>query len=215
MLDDPFAEIAVDDDPFASPEDLKRSGQFTPSPPIDMIADRLIVLVPREFDAEAKVSEYLQREYGLKPTREQWKTDLVILDGEPMSYPYRAKVQGILDVYEEKTWEIETFPYLVSGFRVTWGNVIGTLNKLSGGSKPFGLGRLRAGYSAKDMRSGKTYEQFAAEMAEWERKVQANPRTAGNKPKPTWHFVPSNEIADVAIARAWWKDAQASGFSVR
>lgn len=220
VLDDPFATPAADetvmDDPFASADDVKTSGGvFVPRPPIEVLADRLVVLVPRSFDKEAKVSDYLREKYNMAETREEWTIDLIVLDGGTMEYAYRSKVQGKENEFEDKTMTVSEFPFTVPNFKVSWGNIIGTLNKLADGPKPFGLGRVRAGYSAKEMRSGKTFADFAEEMQAWEDRVKKSPRTAGERPKAKWHF----EIDESAPARAkameWWNVAKAEGFKVR
>lgn len=215
-LVDPFAAPAAvyeEFDPFATSSDVKSNGVFVPRPPIESLAERLIVMVPRSFDAEAKVSEYLQAK-GFPETREEWTIDLIVLDGGELSFEYRAKKENTEDEYEPKTMTVTEFPFEVPNFKVSWANMIGTLNKLSASPRPFGLGRIRAGYSAKDMRKGKTFEMFAAEMSEWEEKVRKNPRTAGERPKPKWHFVMDESPQALALARAWWTDAKARGFKV-
>ena len=210
MPEDPFADpVSADlDDPFASAEDLKAgSGVFVPWPAIEAIRDRLVVIVPRTFDSEAKVSEFLQKTYNLKPTREEWKTDLVVLDGGTLQYTYRAKRDGTENEYEEREHRIEALPALIPGWKVSWGNVIGSLNKIADSPKPFALGRLRAGYSIKEMRAGRTFEEFRAEQEAF----YANPR-GKKEPKAVWHLEASEAPADKAVALAWWKTARAEGF---
>ena len=209
---DPFAVDGTDDfDPFASAEDAaSRGGPFIPWPKITYVQDRLVVLVPRSFDKEAKVSEYAQRTYGMKPTQETWTVDLVILDGPlPLEYGYRAKVEGQEGQYEEATFAIDELPALITGWRVTPGNMIGTLNRVSELPTPFALGRIRAGYSAKEMRAGRTFEEFAQSLQAF----YANPR-GKTQPKAVWHFVISEAPADKALALSWWKSARADGFKV-
>jgi hypothetical protein len=216
---DPFAETTVDEDfdPFANADDVKSGGVFVPWPGIDAVAGRLIVLVPRRFDKEAKVSDYLQKTYQLPATREEWTTDLVVLDGGDLSYTYQSKVDGSKDEYEEKTHEVAAadLPFLVPNWRVSWANMIGTLNGLAKLATPVGFGHIRAGYSAKEMRAGKTFEDFAAEEEAYYAAIAANPRqTKIDKPKPRWHFVLSKDPADKAKALAWWKAAAASGYKL-
>ena len=215
---DPFADTsAVDEDfdPFANPEDVKSSGIFVPRPPIDSLEGRTVVIVPRSFDPEAKVSEYLQKKYGMGPTQEEWTTDLIVLNGGTLEYTYQSKVQGTEDEFEEKTMIVDEFPFMVPKFKVTWANVKGTMAKLNALPNPMGIGQFRAGYSAKEMRNGKTFEGFAAELAAWEDKVRKNPKTAGERPKAKWHFVLSSDPADKALALAWWRQASSEGYSYK
>jgi hypothetical protein len=215
VMDDPFAVGVDENDPFATSEDVKSGGVFVPRPPIDVLEGRTIVVVPRSFDPEAKVSDYLQSK-GFPAVREEWTVDLVILDGGKMEYEYRSKVQGKENEFEAKIMTVEEFPFTVPNFRVSWANIIGSLNKLDKSPRPFGVGRIRAGYSAKEMRNGKTYEDFAAELAAWEAKVKADPRKAGERPKAKWHFELLDTNPDaMAKARAWWNVARTEGFKIR
>lgn len=218
VVDDPFATPATDeaamDDPFATADDVKSSGVFVPRPPVEILENRLLVMVPRSFDKEAKVSDYL-RSKGFPETREEWTIDLIVLDGGPMEYTYRSKVQGKENEFEDKTMSVDEFPFTVPGFRVSWANIIGSLNKLDASPRPFGVGRIKGGYSAKEMRNGRTFEEFAQELAAWEEKVKKSPRTAGEKPKAKWHFVIDESDDAMAKARAWWAVARAEGFKVR
>jgi hypothetical protein len=213
ITDDPFATETNADDPFAASEDIKTGGVYVPRPPVEILEGRLIVMVPRSFDKEAKVSDYLQ-EKGFPAVREEWTIDLVVLNGAPMEYTYRSKKDGTENEYEEKTMKVDTFPFLVPGFKVSWANIIGSLNKLASSPKPFGLGHIRGGYSAKEMRNGKTFDMFADEMKTWEDKVRTSPRSAGEKPRAKWHFVISDDAADRALALSWWNVAKAEGFRV-
>jgi hypothetical protein len=212
MPEDPFAVSVDEDDPFASEADVKgNSGPFVPWPGIEAVRNRLVVLVPRSHDPEAKVSEFLQRTYNLPATREEWKIDLVVLDGGDLSYTYRAKVQNTENEFEEKTHEVSAsdLPFVIPGWKVSWGNVIGALNKIADGSKPFGLGRLRAGYNVADMRKGKTFDQFTAEQEAF----YAAPK-GKKEPRAVWHFEATDAPEDRTIALAWWKAAKADGFKL-
>lgn len=215
VIADPFAAATEDgqlDDPFATADEAKSTGgAFVPWPGIEAVAERLVVLVPRSQDLEAKVSEYLQRTYNLPATREEWKVDLIVLDGGELKYTYRSKVDGSEGEFEEKEFQVAAgdLPFLIPGWRVTWGNIMGTLNKIHGGPRPFGLGRIRAGYSIKEMRAGRTFEEFAKEREAF----YASPR-GKKEPRPVWHFEVSDLAADRSLALAWWNVARANGFTL-
>jgi hypothetical protein len=225
---DPFAtstDIDDLDDPFATADEAKSSGgAFIPWPRIEALRDQLVVIVPREFDKEAKVSEYLQKQYNLKPTREEWKTDLVILgSGVDFSYDYRGKVRDEdkanpdgPDEYAEMTWTVTAaeLPYLIPGWKVSWGNIIGALNTITKAGKPMAFGRIRAGYAIATMRIGKTFADFAAEEEAYYAAVAANPRAKLDKPTPRWHFDVSEDPKDKALAMAWWNAARANGYKL-
>lgn len=203
---DPFAEQADDFDPFASPDEAAAGGPFVPWPSIEAVSERLVVMVPREFDKEAKVSEYAQRTYGMQPTQEEWRVDLVVLDGGQLAYTYRAK-DG--DTYKEANHIIDELPALIPGWRVSAGNIMGVLNKVSKLPTPLALGRIRPGYTKKQMDAGKTFAQFAAEREAF----YASPR-GKTQPKPVWHLVVSDAPSDKALAIAWYRAAVADGFKL-
>lgn len=217
-MDDPFAVTVDEDDPFASSEDFKSSGgSWNPRPSsVEDLAGKLVVLVPRNFEKEAKVSEYLREKYSLPETREQWTADIIVLDGDlPWKFEYRGKEDRDSTEYVTKVAEVTEFPYMMANYRITWQNVIGALNKIADGKKPMGIGRIRAGYTAKEMRSGKTFEMFAEEVAAYDARVkEVGVRKAGDAPKPRWHFDPSDAPEDRAKAMAWWKQAKAEGFAL-
>lgn len=218
-LADPFATPATMDDdfdPFATADDVKSGGGvFVPRPPIDALRDRLIVMVPRSFDAEAKVSDFLRKTYNLPETREEWTLDLIVLDGGTLEYPYRSKVQGTDDEFEDKTKVVSEFPFEVPNFKASWANIIGTLNKLSDSPKPFAAGRIRAGYSAAENRKRKDpFAEFRAEEDAWAERARKDPKKAGDAPKAKWHFELDASPEALALARAWWADAKTRGFKL-
>lgn len=218
VMDDPFAApsgVDEDFDPFATADDVKAgSGIFVPRPPIDELRDRLVVLVPRKFEEEAKVSDYLRQTYNLPEVREEWTIDLIVLDGGKLEYTYRSKVQGTENDYEEKTMTVTEFPFEVPNFKVSWSNIIGKLNKLADSPRPFGLGRIRAGYSAAEMRKGKTFADFRQEEDAWVTAATTDPLKAGARPKAKWHFELDESPEARKLAVAWWTDAKARGFKV-
>lgn len=211
-IEDPFADSAITDadiDPFADPEEVEGpKGPFIPWPKVDVIRGRLVALAPISFDEEAKTSEYAQKTFNSPPTHQEWRADLVVLDGgAPFSYQYTSKVEGSTDEFEEKTFTVAELPFFVPNFRVTWANVIGTLNR--GAEKGILIGRFEAGYSAKEMRAGKTFEDFQKE----EEAFFKAPR-GKVQPKAKWHFVLSRSPEDKALAMDWYRVAHAEGYRV-
>jgi len=210
MPEDPFAESSISDadlDPFANPDEVEApKGPFVPRPGMQDIRDRLVVLAPKLFDKASKVSDYAKSEFGMGDNQELWVADLVVLDGAlPLTFEYRGKVEGTKDEFESKTHEVTELPFFVPGYRITWKNVIGTLNK--GWDKGLLYGRFRAGYTAAQMRGGKTFEDFAAEEAAFEKSPRGK-----TQPKARWHFVLSREVADKELALRWYRAAHADGF---
>lgn len=218
-IEDPFAtNIGEDEDPFATAEDFKTSGgSWNPRPSsMEDMAGLLLVLVPKKFEKEAKVSEFLRKQYNMPETREQWTADVIVLDG-PASwkFEYRGKKDRDSEEYVTLTHEVTEYPYEMRGFRIVAANMLGACNKIANGPKPMGIGRVKAGYTAAEMRKGKTFEQFAEERAAWEERVRKDGiRKAGDEPKARWHFDPSDAPEDRVKALAWWKKARAAGYEI-
>lgn len=217
---DPWADDAAsmsdaDVDPFADPDEVGGPrGPFIPWPNVDVIAGRLLAVFPKAFDGKAEVSKYTQEKYNAPAERPEWRVDLVVLDGPvPFSYAYRGKVEGTKDEYADMTYTVEALPFFIPNFRVTWANVIGTLNK--GHEKGALIGRIRAGYTAKEMRGGKTFADFDAEVAAWEERVKKEgARKAGDAPRARWHLELSRDPAEKALAMDWYRQAHADGYRI-
>lgn len=209
---DPFAEASFDNsaiDPFADPDEIGGSrGPFIPWPNVTDITGRLLAVFPKSFDGKAEVSKYMQDKFNAPAERPEWRVDLVVLDGEvPFSYEYRGKVEGSKDEYADMTYTVETLPFFVPNFRIVWANVIGTLNK--GHEKGALIGRIRPGYTAKEMRDGKT---FADWQAEYDAFIE-NPRK-NKEPRARWHFDLSRNADEKALAMNWYRTAYADGYRI-
>lgn len=217
--EDPFSVPASGntEDPFASEDVYGGGGEFTPRPSISDIAGRLIVLVPREYDEAAETSEFARKNFGAKDTEERWTVDIVVLDGGTLSFDYTSKVQGTEDQYEEKRAEVTDLPYLIPGMFIRQGNLKAACRKLEK-AHTFGLGRIRPGYAAAQMRKRATmaeaFQDWQNEMDAWEVKARQNPRGAGDPPRSVWHFEPTANGDDKALAMAWWAKAKADGFKI-
>lgn len=215
---DPFDEGTFDDsaiDPFADPDEVGgQRGPFVPWPNVDVIEGRLLALFPKTFDGKAEVSKYTQEKYNAPSERAEWRVDVVVLDGPvPFSYAYRGKVEGTKDEFADMTYTVEALPFFVPNFRITWANVIGTLNK--GHEKGALIGRLRAGYTAKEMRNGKTFADFEREVAAWEETVKnSGAKKAGEAPRARWHFDLSRDAGEKALAMNWYRTAYADGYRI-
>lgn len=206
-IEDPFAVGTDEDDPFANADDARQgAGVFTPRPALEDLEGRLIVMVPRGLDREAKTPQTWV-DKGAPPTREQYTVDLVVLDGGPLTYQYKDKVvEGNTTRVEEKEYTVDTLPFMWKGVWRTEGSIIGQLKKVDGTSKPMLLGVLRKGPQADDRKAGKTWQDIADAYAVWRR----NPR--GNPPKFSW-FV-DVDSADRTLALEWWNAARAEGYSL-
>jgi hypothetical protein len=206
-IEDPFAVGADEDDPFADAATARQgAGTFTPRPALEDLEGRTVIMVPRGLDKEAKTPDMWVAK-GAQPTREQYTVDLVVLDGGPLSFPYKDKVtEGNTTRVEEKTFTVDELPFMWKGVWRTEASIIGQLKKVDGTSKPMLLGVLRKGPQADDRKAGVTWQNIAEAFEVWRK----NPR--GNAPKFSW-FV-DVDSANKELALAWWRAAQASGYSI-
>jgi hypothetical protein len=207
-LEDPFAIAVNEEDPFATAEDLKSGASWTPSPKLEDIDGRLIVMVPRSLDKEAKTpDEWVAK--GQPPTRELYTVDLIVLSGGPFSFEYKEKNKdgkGNVTV-TEKVWEVTELPAMFTRYWVPQGSLIGQLKKAAASERPILCGYLRKGPQAKD-RGAKNFDTIAAEFEKWKK----NPR--GGMPDFSWQVDLNITPADVAARLAWWKKAHANGFTL-
>lgn len=202
-LDDPFGGADIDtDDPFATSADLKRS--FTPRPTFEDIEGRLIILIPRTFDAESKTPQmYVDK--GAPPTREQYTADLVVLSGETLTFTYKDRSSG-----EEVEATVTTeLPNLWTNVYVPQASLIGQLKSAHKTPRPMVLGIMRRGPQAPDRKKGKTFADIEAEFAKWLK----NPR--GQQPKFSWQIDPDIVTPEQKeIARSWYRQARENGFTL-
>jgi hypothetical protein len=207
-IDDPFAVAQDEDDPFADPETVKAGGAFTPRPALEDLEGRLLALIPRAFDKESKTPQ-IWVDKGAPATREQYTADMVLLDGGPLTFPYKDKVtEGKTTTVVDKEWTIDVLPHLWQGVWRSEASLIGQLKKVDGTGKPILLGVLRRGPQADDRKAGKTWEDIAAAFTAWRK----NPR--GNAPKFSWFVDVDVTPEQAALAREWWKAARAGGYTL-
>src|ERR1700750_3314641 len=72
----PAGMMADVDDPFATSSEIKTGGVWTPRVPFEDIEGRMVVIRPISFNPEAK-DPFKEGE-----TREEFRVDLIVLDGE-------------------------------------------------------------------------------------------------------------------------------------
>lgn len=193
---DPFAEEVDETDPFATEDDVKSGGKFEPSPFLDSLAGRLVFMVPRAFDAEAK-KRADRIEPGGKETEEKYTVDMAVLDGGELRFWFNEKQAGTEErVPTEKIVPADELPKLYTGVWRTEGNIVGQLKKIDGSARPILLGRVQRGPQAKDKAKGATVETIGKAYAAWEKRGKNGP-----KPKFSWVIEVSSSDADKALAR--------------
>lgn len=193
---DPFTGAADMSDPFAVSSDFR--GSFSPSPTMDALAGRLLVMIPRSFDPTAKDP---LNEGGI---REQYTVDLTVLTGGRMSWYYTQKgdpERGTED--EVKEFVVDDVsaenPYTNTGHWVPQGGIIGKLKKSHREGRPL-LGLVARGPQRPDRDRGVTAAQIQKQYDEWVKRGRQ-----GQAPKFAWNMVdPTPEQRAIAIA--WWRE---------
>ena len=194
-LADPFGATEVDEDPFATPEDVKSGGTFTPRPRFEDLEGELVVLIPRKLDEEAK-------DPFNGGTREQYTVDLVVLGDGVLTFDYTDR-QKDGDKVTETTKEFSApKPALFEGMWVPQANIIGQLKKVHGTRRPMVLGVVKRGPQAEDRKAGKTVADIEAAFKKW----RANPK--GNAPRFSWIVDFEISAEQRATAVAWWASAK-------
>jgi hypothetical protein len=203
-IEDPFGATEVDEDPFATEDDVK-GGSYTPTPKLEDLEGRLVVMVPRAFTDEAPKPKQFQKD-PTDTTQDRYTADVIVLDGGPLSFEYPGPDDGkgnraMLDTTTD-------VPVVFPGKWVFEQAVIGQLKRVDGTARPMLLGVVRRGPQSADRKAGKGFEDIAQAFAAWRK----NPR--GNPPKFSWQIDVAITPDQKAMALAWWKQAQAAGFSL-
>lgn len=192
---DPFQSAHDMEDPFAVGSDF-RGGDFIPSPGIELLAGRLIVMIPRKLDPEAADPNNPGK------TREVYTVDLTVLDGGHLEYTYRQKGDPEKGTQDEwKQWVVGTVspdsPFTIPGYWVPQAGLIGKLKQAHRNGRPF-LG-VPSMIPTKDQRDkGITAAQVRQEYVGW---VARN--KIGSRPRYSWGLEdPTPE--QKAAAMRWW-----------
>lgn len=201
-VQDPFGSEPDETDPFATPEDVKSSGVFTPVPALPYLEGRLVAMIPRKFEDDAPIpSEYVQKD---GPTvRDRYTVDMYVLDGGELRFTYNAKVEG-KEEREEKE-HVVSADELPAEFKNVWRveqALIGQLRKIDGTARPILLGTVRRGPQAKDRNAGKTF----ADIEEAYRQYLANPAKV-KEPRFSWQMDVEITPEQRKTALAWWSAA--------
>lgn len=201
---DAFTPATDSADPFAVSSDFR--GDFIPSPGIESLAGRLVVMIPRKLDPNAPDPN------NPGQTREVYTVDLTVLDGGKLEYIYKEKADPesadpARRMDQLKTWTVEEVspasPFQIPGYWVPQGGLIGRLKKAHASAAPFlGVPAMVPTKAQRD--KGVTAAQVRQEYAQW---VQMGRQTA--RPKYTW-AMDDPTSAQRAVAVAWWSTARAT-----
>lgn len=195
VAEDPFVSSHDMEDPFATSSDFK-GGDFTPSPPIELLRGRLLVMIPRDFEKEQ------DDPFNPGKKRELYTVDLTVLDGGPLKFQYKIKAdaeKGTPERYEEFDAGDPSAenPFTLTRFWVPQGGIIGKLKQTHRRGSPL-LGVLDFIPQKAGRDKGQTAAQIRKEYDAWvgRNKVGTGPLTA-------WAMDdPSPERRSIAIK--WW-----------
>lgn len=197
---DPFTGAHDSADPFATSEDY-RGGDFTPSPPIELLRGRLIAYFPRSFNSEA------DDPFNPGKKREVYTADVYVLDGGELTFPYKVKGDPEKGTEDEwKTFEAGTptpeAPFVMKDSWVPQGNIISKLKKAHADGVPF-LGVLDMVPQKAGRDKGVTNAQIRKEYDAWVARGKV-----GDSPKFAWALdVPEPERRK--LATAFWAASKA------
>lgn len=194
----PAGKRADVDDPFATSSEIKTGGVWTPRVPFEDIEGRMVVMVPKSFDPEARDP------HNEGETREEFKVDLIVLDGDPFTYEYTERNQeDPTGPRIDKQMSVESFPFTALSQSIPQGGFISKLKPL------FEDGRLYMGVMSyapyrADEKKGATIDSTKAIVEAW---ISKGRKSA--KPRYTWTLDDRKHVLTPerrALAVAWWNE---------
>lgn len=202
------AGVAVDvANPFATQQEAAAtvggSGTWDPRVPFDVIEGRMIVMVPKSFREDAPVpAAFSPKEDDV---REEYRVDLIVLDGERFSFEYNFRASKDAEV-EKRTWEVREFPSLHRGQTVAQG---GLIRALKGADKTgrFLYGVMTMVPQVRDLSLYPTPEALKAARDEWIAALGAGKRGL-NEPRYTWGLDDRPHVLTpdrINLAVQWWE----------
>jgi hypothetical protein len=193
---DAFSAAADMDDPFATKDDYR--GDFKPSPNMEALEGRLVVMIPRAYDPAAKDPN------NPGDTRELYTVDLTVLTGGSLKFFYTEKgdpergTQDKLTEYDAGNITPDA-PATWDGYWVPQKTLLGKLKASHRDGRPY-LGVVTMIPVKADRDKGVTNAQVREAFAQWE----ATGRRS-NRPRYTWSME-APDAATRAHAVAWWKN---------
>ena len=205
MVDDPFGGVDVDEDPFATSEDVK-GGVFAPKPKPEDLNGRLIAMIPRSFKADHPKPEQWRKDAN-DTVQDLYTVDLYVIDGGELRFWYDAKVEGSEDlVPTEQIIPAEDMPAAFEGVWILQQALIGQLKRVDGTARPILMGTMRRGPQAKEARAGKTFDDIRDAYDAWV--ARGKPDNKG--PKFSWQVDVNVNADQRRQAQQWWATAKDS-----
>lgn len=202
------------DNPFAKQSEGRAAagggGDWDPRVPFQDIEGRMVVMVPKSYRDDAPIPEKFNPKQG--EVREEYRVDLVVLDGEPFSFTHTFRASKDAEP-EEKVKEVTEFPFVARGQTVAQGQLI---RALKGAEKngQFLYGVLTRVPQLRDAKQYPTPEALAAARKQWIADLSAGKNAT--EPRFTWGLDerPAALTPErVNLAAQWWELEKTKQFS--
>jgi len=193
----PAGRMADVDDPFATSSEIKTGGVFTPRVPFEEIVGRMVIMIPKSYNAEAK-DPFKDGE-----TREEFRIDLVVLDGDSFTYEYTERDPNNPTEKVYKTMTVDELPWTALSQSIAQGGLVGKLKPV------FEEGRLLMGVLSyapyvRDAKKGATIDSITKTVEDWIARGRKQAR-----PDYTWALDDRPHVLTPerrALAGAWWTE---------
>jgi hypothetical protein len=204
----PAGKLSDVDDPFATSSEVSTGGAWTPRVPFEDIVGRMVVMVPKSFNPKAKNRFADEGETDPdKLFREEFRVDLVVLDGGSFQYEYKEADPADATKSVFKTMKVEELPFTALSQSIAQGSLIGKLKPI------YEQGRLYMGVMsylpyAKDAKKGATIDSITADVEQWIKRGRKDAR-----PSFTWTLDDRATVLTAerrALAGAWWTEYRKS-----
>lgn len=185
-------------------------GQWDPRVNFALLEGRMVIMVPKQYTSDAPVP----KDFNPKPgeTREEWRVDLVVLDGESFSFEYNFRASKDADP-EKRTQNVTEFPSMHRSQTVAQGQLVRALKGADKDGK-FLYGVMTKVAQLRDVKLYPTPEALAAARTQWIADLQAGKPTT--EPRYTWGLDDRPNVltpARLQLAADWWTAYKAENFA--
>lgn len=195
------------DNPFAKQSEAAAAagpagGQWDPRVPFDAIEGRMCVIVPVSYRDDAPIPEQFNPKEG--EVREEYRVDLIVLDGGPFEYTYKVRESKDAEPVE-KTANVTEFPFVARGQTIAQGQLVRALKGAAKEGK-FIYGVMTRVPQLRDQKAYPTPEALATARAEWIRLLASGKVTP--EPRFTWGLDerPAALTSErLTLAAQWWE----------
>ncbi len=198
-------------DPFARQSEAAAAagpigGQWDPRIPFDAIEGRMVIMVPKSYRDDAPVPEAFNPKEG--EVREEYRVDLIVLDGGPLEYEYNFKESKDSEPVK-KTMTVTEFPHTARGQNIAQGQLIRALKGAAKEGK-FLFGVMTRVPQLRDQKAYPTPEALAEARKTWIANLSAGKVTP--EPRYTWGLDERPQALTperLTLAGQWWENEKA------